>query len=257
MRNIMTIFGKEMRLIFSGPVAYVVLASFLLLTGFFFFDLFANYSQILSYASMYQNPAMLEQVNVNQMILTPLMHNISILLMLIVPILTARLYAEEKSAGTDELLLTSPIRVSEIISGKLLAGLAFYLLLLMLTIHFPAVLFKYANPDLGTALSGYLGLFLMGAAFISFGLFVSTLTDSQVVAAISSFALLLIFWILGWLAESQSGLVGEVLGYLSMTQHFEHFGEGLISVVDLVYYLSFIALFWFLATRAVESTRWR
>ena len=211
MQNTFTVFGKEMRQIFSGPVAYVVLASFLMLTGLFFFDLFSNYSQILGYASMYQNPAMMERINVNEMIMTPLFHNITIILILVLPLLTMRLYSEEKRAGTDELLLTSPISVASIISGKFLAGMTFYLLLLLMTVHFPAILFKYAHPDLGTVLTGYLGLLLMGGCFLALGLFISTLTQSQVVSGFVTFTALLVFWLLGWLAEGQAGLVGDVL----------------------------------------------
>jgi len=257
MRNVHAILGKELRQIFGGPVAYVVLVAFLVLTGFFFYDLFVNYNQIMGYAGMYQNPQAMEQMNVNDMILTPLFHNINVILLLIVPLLTMRLYSEEKRAGTDELLLTSPVSIWQIITGKYLAGLAFYFLLLVLTVHYPAILFKYAKPDLGKVLAGYIGLFLMGGAFVAVGLFISALTKSQVVAAISGFSILLLFWILGWIAESQTGMVGDVLRYLAMTEHFERFSEGVVDLRDVVYFLTFIIFFWFMATRAVESTRWR
>ncbi len=257
MRNILAICGKELRQIFGSSVAYVILAAFLMLTGFFFYDLFSNYSQILGYAGMYQQPGMMEQVNVNDMILTPLFHNINVILLLIVPLITMRLYSEEKRAGTDELLLTSPVSVGQIVTGKLLAGVVFYLLVLVLTFHYPAIVAKYAAPDVGKIVAGYLGLLLMGIAFVAFGLFASTLSRNQVVAAVATFSVLLVFWILGWIAESQTGVVGQVMKYLSMTEHFEKFGEGALEIADLVYFLSFIAFFWFLATRSVESTRWR
>lgn len=257
MRNALTICSKELRQIFGSSVAYVVLAAFLMLSGFFFYDLFSNYSQILGYAGVYQNPAMMEQVNVNDMILTPLFHNINVILLLVIPLITMRLYSEEKRSGTDELLLTSPLKVGHLITGKLLAGMAFYLLILVLTFHYPAILYKYAQPDFGKIVAGYLGLFLMGGSFIAFGLFASTLSKSQVVAAVISFSFLLVFWILGWIAESQIGVVGDGLRYLSLTEHFEPFGEGMLNTSDVVYFLSFIAFFWFLATRSVESTRWR
>jgi ABC-2 type transport system permease protein len=255
MRNILAIAGKELRQTFNGAVAYVAMGAFLILTGFFFYDMVMSYNRYMGYAQ--QQPQMMDQINVNDLIVTPLFHNINVLLLLIVPLVTMRLFAEERNLGTDEMLLTSPIGIGEIITGKLLAALIFYVLLIALTLVYPAILMRYAKPDIGKLLSGYAGLLLMGAAFITFGLFASTLTRSQVVAAIVSFTVLLVFWILGWLAESLTGPVGGVVRYLSMTEHFERFGQGLIDTSDVVYYLSFIAFFWFLATRAVESTRWR
>jgi gliding motility-associated transport system permease protein len=255
MRNILAIAHKELQQIFGGSVAYVVMTAFFMLTGFFFYDMVMAYSRYLGYAQM--QPQYMEQLNINDMIVTPLFHNINIILLLIVPLLTMRLFAEERNNGTDELLLTCPVSAGQIVSGKLLAAVAFYALMLAMTIVFPAILAKYAAPDPGKLVAGYLGLLLIGIAFISFGLFSSTLTRSQLVAAITSFAVLLVFWILGWIAESQPGVVGEVLRYLAMTEHFERFGQGVIDLSDVTYFLSFIAFFWFLATRAVEATRWR
>jgi ABC-2 type transport system permease protein len=255
MRNITAIAGKELKQFFGGSVAYVVMAAFLMLSGFFFYDMVMSYNRYAGYAQM--NPQMMDQLNVNDAIVTPLFHNINVLLLLIVPLITMRLFAEERNLGTDEMLLTSPVSVGEIVTGKLAAALLFYLLLIALTAVYPAILFKHARPDAGKLLAGYLGLLLMGGAFIAFGLFASTLSKSQVVAAIVTFAVLLVFWILGWIAESQVGTFGQALKYLSMTEHFERFGQGAVDTGDLVYFGSFIAFFWFLAARAVESTRWR
>lgn len=255
MRNILAMAGKELRQIFGGAVAYVVLTAFFMLTGFFFYDMVTAYNRYLGYAQM--QPQYMEQLNINDMILTPLFHNINIILLLMVPLITMRLFAEERDQGTDELLLTCPISVGQIVTGKFLAAFAFYALMLVMTLIYPAVLAKHASPDLGKLLAGYLGLLLIGTSFISFGLFASTLTRSQLVAAITSFAVLLVFWIIGWIAESQPGVFGEVLRYLAMTEHFERFGEGVVDVGDVAYFGSFIVFFWFLATRAVESTRWR
>lgn len=255
MRNIWAIADKELRQFFGGSVAYVVMAAFLMLTGFFFYDMVMSYNRYLGYTQM--NPAMMDQLNINDLIITPLFHNINVILLLIVPLVTMRLFAEERNLGTDEMLLTSPVSIGQIVTGKFLAAVAFYLLLLLLTGLYPAILFKYAKPDIGKLAAGYAGLILMGISFIAFGLFASTLTRSQVVAAIVSFAVLLVFWILGWLAESQAGVFGKILKYLAMTEHFERFSQGMIDTSDLLYFVSFIAFFWFMATRAVESTRWR
>jgi ABC-2 type transport system permease protein len=258
MRNIAAICQKELKQMFSGALAYVILAGFLMLTGFFFYDLFSRYTEILGYPDIYQQPGMMDQINVNALILTPLFQNMCIVLLMLIPLIAMQLYAKEKNAGTDQLLLTSPVSVSEIVTGKFLAGAAFYTLALALTLLFPAIVAKYASPDMGKIAAGYLGLYFVGLAFLAVGLFISTLTSSQAVAAVATnWALLVIYVILGWIAERLPGLTATVVRYLGMGDHFERFGEGLFDISDLVYFLGFIAFFWFLTTRSVESTRWR
>lgn len=255
--SIITIWQKEWRQFFLSPVAYVVLVVFIALAGFFFFDMFTYFVQMQSMYQMYQQPGMADQMNVNDMILTPLFHNLSVLLMLIVPLITMRLYAEEKKNRTDELLLTSPVSEGAIVWGKYLGSVSFYGVALLLTLQFPAVLFKFTSPDLGKIATGYLGLFLMGSSFLAFGLFCSTVAKTQIQAALYTFFMLLMLWILNWVSESLGGAGGKVLKYIAMTTHFEGFASGTIALIDLVYFVSFIALFLFLAVRAVESTRWR
>ncbi len=123
MRNILTIAGRELRSYFSSPVAYVLLAVFLALSGYFFFALLSAFEQAVQIYSMMRNPEMLERVNLNDMVIRPLLQNMSVLLIFIVPAITMRMFPEEKRAGTYELLLTSPVRVSEIVLGKFLGGL--------------------------------------------------------------------------------------------------------------------------------------
>jgi len=255
--GVITIWQKEWRQFFLSPVAYVILVVFIALSGFFFYDLFTYFVQTQSMYQTYQNPAMAAQVNVNDMILTPLFHNLSVLLLLIIPLVTMRLYAEERKNGTEELLLTSPVRESSIVYGKYLGAVSFYVIAILLTMQFPALLFKYGNPDLGKVLTGYLGLFLMGCSFLAFGLFSSTLAKSQVQAAMWAFFMLLLLWILGWISEGIGGFSGKVLRYVAMLPHFENFADGTIAMQDLVYFASFIVFFLFLSTRVVESTRWR
>lgn len=255
--GVLTIWQKEWRQFFLSPVAYVILVVFIGLAGFFFFDLFTYFVQVQAQYQMYQNPDMAAQVNVNDMILTPLFHNLSVLLLLIVPVLTMRLYAGERKNGTDELLLTSPVSEAAIIWGKYLGAVSFYTVAILLTAQFPLVLFKYGSPDLGKILTGYAGLFLMGCSFIAFGLFTSAMARSQTQAAIWSFFGLLLLWIIGWLAESMGGFSGKILKHIAMLTHFEGFANGAIALSDLAYFATFILFFLFLATRVVESARWR
>jgi gliding motility-associated transport system permease protein len=257
MRNTFSFCAKELKIQFASPVAYVVLTGFLMLAGFFFYDLFTNFSRILSYASSYQDPTILNQVNFNDLVITPLFQNMNVLLLLVVPLITMRAFAEEKRQGTDELILTSPVGISEFVWGKFLASFLFFGLLLLLTVQFPLILAQFGEIDWGKVAAGYLGLLLMGTAFISLGLFASSLTKSQMVAAVGGFSALLMFWIIGWMAESVMGTAGQVLKFLSLTNHFESFVKGAINTKDLVFYCSFIFFFLFLSTRSVESTRWR
>ncbi|MBZ0273152.1 ABC transporter permease subunit [bacterium] len=254
--GLFAIWQKEWRQFFLSPIAYVILVVFIALAGLFYFDLFTFYVQNQSMAQMYQQGGA-PDMNVNDMIVTPLFQNLSVLLLLIVPLVTMRLYADERKSGTEELLLTSPIRERTIIAGKYLAALSFYVVALLLTLQFPALLVKFGSPDIGKVATGYLGLFLMGAAFMAFGLFTSALARTQTQAAMWAFFALLLLWILGWLAESLPGTAGAVLKYVAILPHFDNFADGVIAVKDLVYFASFVAVFLFLATRVVESARWR
>jgi len=255
MRNIGFIAKKEIKTYFTSPIAYVVIFVFLVLVGFFF------YSAIWWFNSqsiqMAQNPYYYQQININQMVYSPLFHNMSIILLLMLPLLTMRLFSEEKKSGTDELLFTSPIQVGQIILGKYLAALAVLATMLGLTGLLSIFTFAYGNPELAQILDGYLGLFLMGAAFIAAGIFFSSLTENQIVSAILTFGALLLFWILNWASYSGSGMWKDVLNYLSIFQHFDGMTSGILDTTDVIYYLSFAFFALFLTHSVIQSRRWR
>jgi len=255
MKNIWAICKKEIKTYFTSPIAYVAITVFLVLIGFFFYSLIWWFnSQSLQMA---QNPSYYQQLNINQMVYSPLFHNMSIILLLMVPLLTMRLFSEEKRRQTDELLFTSPISVNQIILGKYFASLFVLLVMLFLTGIFSIFVFAYGNPEPAPILNGYLGLFLMGAAFISAGIFFSSLTENQIVSAILTFGTLLLFWILNWASYSAGGMWKSVLNYLSFFQHFDDMTRGILDTTDLVYYLSFIFLCLFLTHSVIQSRRWR
>jgi len=255
MKNIWVLFKKEIKTYFTSPIAYVVTAVFLVLVGFFFHSLITWFnSQALQLA---RNPNYYQQLNINQMVYTPLFHNVSIILLLVIPLLTMRLLAEEKKVKTDELLYTSPISVGQIILGKYLASLFVLAVMLLLTGIYSLFTFSYGNPELLPLLCGYLGLFLMGMAFMAIGLFYSSLTENQIVAAVLTFGTLLLFWILNWAAFSASGLTKDVLNYLSFFQHFDDLTRGILDTTDIVYYLSFSFFGLFLSHSIIQSRRWR
>ena len=174
-----------------------------------------------------------------------------------VPIITMRSFAEEKKSGTYELLLTSPLTVTQIVMGKFLGSLFFIFVMIMLTGIYPAILLFYGNPELGILASGYLGLFLLGMVFISVGLFTSSLTENQIVAAVTCFVILLLLYVLSWPSETAGAALGDILKYLSVIEHFSEMVKGLIDTRSLVYFLSIIFLSLFLTHRSVEASRWR
>ncbi|HEX2694772.1 MAG TPA: ABC transporter permease subunit [Acidobacteriota bacterium] len=255
MKNLWSITKKELKAYFTSPIAYAVIAVFMLLVGFFFYSLVWWFNS--QSMQMAQNPAYAQQININQMVYSPLFHNISIILLLMLPLLTMRLFAEEKKIGTEELLFTSPISVNQIILGKYLASLVVLAVMLLLTGLLSLFAFAYGNPETVPVLVGYLGLFLLGAAFIAVGIFFSSLTENQIVSAILTFGALLLFWVLSWATSSAGGMWKGVLNYLSFFQHFDDMTRGILDTADLVYYLSFSFFGLFLTHAVIQSRRWR
>jgi ABC-2 type transport system permease protein len=255
MKNIWTITKKEIRTYFTSPIAFAVMAVFLVLTGFFFYSIIWWFNS--QSIQMSQNPYYYQQININQMVFAPLFNNISIILLLMLPLLSMRLFSEEKKIGTEELLYTSPVSVVQIILGKFLAALAVLACMLLLT-WIPAIFtFFFGNPEPAPILTGYLGLFLMGGAFLAIGIFFSSLTENQIVSAILTFGALLLFWILNWASASAAGFWKDVLNYLSFFQHFDDMARGILDTTDLVYYLSFVFFGLFLTHSVIQSRRWR
>jgi ABC-2 type transport system permease protein len=246
---------KEMRLYFGSPVAYVVFTFFLLISGWFFSQIFLFYSD----ASMrsFMQPQFGQNLNVTENVMRPLFTNMSVVLLFFIPMLTMRLFAEEQKAGTMELLLTYPVRDGEILAGKFLAAAGLYLLLLVLTLLYPGLVGYFTRVEWGPILTGYLGLLLVGGTFLAIGLLISSLTENQIVAGFGSFGVLLAFWVIGWGAEFAGGNLRTLLQYLSITDHMDGFSRGIVDTKDLVYYLSAIALALFLTLRSLESKRWR
>ena len=257
MRNVFTIAGREVRSYFSSPVAYVLLAAFLALAGYFFFALLSAFNQSLAIYSMMRNPEMLSRFNLNEMVIRPLLHNMSVLLIFVIPAITMRMFPEEKTSGTYELLLTSPVKVGEIVLGKFLGGLALVLLMIVLSGFFGVLLLAYGNPELPMMLTGYLGLALMAISFLAIGTLISSFTDNVVVAYTGALFALLVLYTIGWLGETVQGTLGSVVKYVSITDHFQELLKGLIDTKDLVYFATVLVVSLFLTLRSVESVRWR
>ena len=255
MKGFSAVFKRELYTFFASPIFYVVGTIFLLLTGYFFYTSVAYFSLISFQAA--QNPYMGGQVTVNEMIIKPLFDDMSIILLLIVPLLTMRLLAEEKKNGTIELLLTYPLRELAVLLGKYLATLMVLLVLLAVTVIYIFILSWFADPEWGPVLTGYAGLILMTASFVSLGLFTSALTQNQIIAAVAGFGALLMFWIIGWAGSVSGPAVSGIVHYLSLLEHMDPFSKGVLDSRDLVYYLIFSIFFIFLTLRYLDSRKIR
>jgi ABC-2 type transport system permease protein len=259
MKNSIAIYQRELRSYFTSPVAYALMTGFFLIAGYFFNAILSSFIQYAMRATMQAQYYQMEPpaVNVNLMALRPFFHNIAIVMIFAVPLITMRLYAEEKKSGTIELMLTSPIRSMEMILGKYCAALTLYAALIGGTLVYQIVLFTHGKPELGQVLTSYLGLLLMGGAFVAIGLFVSALTENQIVAGFLTIILLLLFWVVGWAADFAGAGFGSVLSYISLLTHFDEFAKGVLDAKDVLLYLSYVGFFLFLTYASVESARWR
>ncbi len=255
MRNIWSLVKKEVRAYFGSPIAYAVTAGFLLLVGYSFYSMMAWFNAAAM--QMAQNPYYAQQININEMVFSPLFHNMTIFLIFIAPLLTMRLLAEEKKTGTEELLFTSPLRVGEIVLGKYIAALVMLTVMLGLTALLSVFAFAYGNPELAPWLTGYLGLFLTAALFAAVGLFFSSLTENQIVAAFLAIVTLLLLLLINWATSSGGGGWRSVVGYLSFSDHFGDMTRGILDTKDVIYYVTFSFFGLFLTHSVIQSRRWR
>lgn len=254
MKNVLAIAQKELRSYFSSPIAYIVLGFFALLFGWFYVGILDWFVRQGMQMGMGMGP---QSMNVNQQMIRPLLLNMTVVFLFLLPLITMRTYAEEKRSGTIELLLTSPLTDVQIVVGKFLGALGLYAAMLLISmIHF-ALLFAFGRPEWKPLLTAYLGLLLFGGCFIAVGLFISSLTRNQIVAGAATFGVFLLLWVIDWIGESMGPTAASVLKYMSMTEHLDDFVKGVVDTKHLVYYVSFIAFGLFLTVRSVDSERWR
>jgi ABC-2 type transport system permease protein len=253
MSNILAIAQKELRSYFASPIAYVIIGFFALVFGYFYI---VSINVFMTMAMQMGVPGQ-GQVNINTMAIRPLLQNVSVVALFVLPLITMRTYAEEKRSGTIELLLTSPLTDFQIIMGKFAGAVALYALMLAVTLPHMAVLFIFGNPEWKPIVTGYLGLLLMGASFISMGLWISSLTKNQIVAGMITFAMFLLLWTINWAMDSAGPSMQKVLTAVSITDNFDDFSKGVIALRHLVYYISFITFGLFLTAKSVDSERWR
>src|SRR5271168_2035369 len=252
--NTLTIARRELSSYFRSPIAYGVMAFFALIAGYFF------YASVIYFVRRGLESSMMGQsfpMDLNEFVIRPVFSNISVIGLFLIPMITMRLFAEEKRTGTIELLVTSPLRDLEIILGKWFAALMLYAAMLGISVLSMALLFAYGQPDWKPILVGYLGLLLLGGALLSIGTFISTCTKNQIVAGVAGFAICLLLWVLDWASSFETSAWARVVSYMSVLQHFDSFSKGVLDMKDVVFYLSVIFVGLFLTARSLESLRWR
>ena len=245
MVNFWAVLGKELRSYFLSPFIYLVSAVFLLVSGYYFYTDLVFYVQFGFGLNIMENFWQL------------LFNDLRYIVLLIVPFLTMRLFAEEKRLGTIELLLTYPMRDAELFWGKFAACTLATLFLLSWTGLYPVIMYQLQPFAWTAVLAGYAGLLLIAVSFVACGLFISSLTDNQVVAGFATVGLLLFFWILSWNEGATSGGVLRVVAQLSMVTHFQSFAQGFIDSKEVTFFLFFVLFFSFLTLRSLESRQWR
>ena len=261
MSKLWAICARELRSQVFSPIGWVVAAGYLVLAGFVFFSLVQSFATMLQeyeiYAQVYGNPELLDRVNLNSIVVQSLLQFLLQLFVFVVPILTMRSFAEERRQGTDELLLTAPVSAGTIVAGKYLALLVVTAVLVAASGGFLLLLMRHGDPELGPIGTGLLGLLLAAAGMMALGMAISACTRSQIVAAVGTFVLLLLLFIVSWPAQTATGPWKAVLEGLALSAHFDPFTEGLIASPDVVYCLSLVAIGLFTARVVLASQRWR
>ena len=255
MKGFAAVYRKELYALFASPIFYVIGLTFLIISGYFFYNSVAYYN-LLSFQAG-QNPLLAEQLSLEKMVIRPFFLDLSIVLLLICPLITMRLYAEEHKTGTLELLFTYPVADRSALLAKFGAVVTALVIVLAGTLPGIALLSTISSLNWQVVLCGYLGIFFLGGAFISLGIFTSAMTQNQIIAAVLSFGSLLMFWVIGWSKSLVDPATGGLIEYLSITSHLDSFAKGVLDSRDVVYYVIFTSFFLFLTLRQLESYRWK
>jgi ABC-2 type transport system permease protein len=249
------IYVRELRYFFHSITAYAVIALFLAISGYFFFNTFRWYNLLsLQAVQAGTNPG---NLNLIDGVMRDVLANISVLIVFLLPFLTMRLVAEEKKQGTFELVSTYPVSDISIVAGKFLASVTVYLVMLACTLLYPGMLVYFAEPEIAPMLTGYLGLILMGSVFIAMGTFFSSLTDHQIIAGVFTLVACLFLLLIGGASYLVGPAFAEILTQISILYHFESFSKGVFDSSDATYYLFLTLFFLFLTVRSLETTRWK
>jgi ABC-2 type transport system permease protein len=257
MRNVFAVAGKELRAYFHSPIAYHVMTFYALICGYVFYSSTAFF-MVQTFRMEAMGGMGAPPMSLNENIIRPILAGVmTVVLLFLIPLITMRLYAEEKRSGTIELLLTSPLTDFEIILGKFLGALILFALLEAITFSYFAVLFIYGNPNAKPLFACALGFLLYAAALLALGMWFSTFTKDQITAGAVAMDVFLLLFLLDWVTAYSSGPVGRLMSFLALATHFDNFSKGVINLGDLVYYLSVVAFGIFMTARSVEALKVR
>jgi ABC-2 type transport system permease protein len=252
---------KEIKQYFVSPIAYVVMMVFLTMSGYFFYMNMISFSErykyVKSMAQYYKNPEVLSRLNLNEMVIAPALFNMVFVFLFILPLIMMRALAEERKQKTEELLVTSPITSWQLIAGKFLGSLIFMAIMILPTVAYQIALFHYAGPEIGPVITGYFGVMLFVCVGISIGLFASSLTENQIIAATISFVIMLFMFIINMVSMAETSWIFKIAQYFTISEHLKNMLMGTIDTRDLVYFVSIIFLFLFMTKRSLESRGWR
>lgn len=233
----LAIFRKEVKSYFYSPIAYTLMGLFIFVASvlFYAFNLASGYGDVKWIFS----------------------HWIFILVLIIFSsIITMRIIAEDRKNGTEVLLITSPVRLTDIVLGKFLAAFSVFLAMTAITFIYPLIVVAYGGQFTADVLGGYIGFIFLGASFISVGVFASSLSENQIISVVISFTTLLSMWLLGAISSAFGGFIGKILDWISILTRYEQFVSGILDLSSVVYYISFVAVFLFLTIRVIDKRRW-
>jgi ABC-2 type transport system permease protein len=261
MRNLYAIYRKEMGHYFVSPVAYIVIGVFLILCAIFFNLIYSAIVQRAFQQSMQsmQYGGAVTPMDVPSLVLRNFFSVMGSLLLFLTPMLTMGIYSEERKRGTMELLMTSPVSDAEIVLGKFLAMLSLFMLMLLPTLIYISYMYLHSDPAAPWKLvwGGYLGAILLGGSLLAIGAFISSLTENQLIAAVLTWGVFLILWVIDAAAQGAGETFGAIFGYLSVLRHYDDFTHGVVDTTALIFYGSLIVLGLFLTMRSIDAMRWR
>lgn len=260
MKGIIAVYRREMGSYFVSPIAYIVIGLFLLVSGWFFYRILTFFIQQSITAQMRaMQMGGMQPMDVPGLVIQSFLGDIGVIILFLLPMLTMGVYAEERKRGTMELLMTSPLSEFQIVFGKFLAALTLFGVMLAPTLIYQIVMASYSEPGIPWSVlwSGYLGLVLLGAVLVALGTFISSLTESQIIAGVATFALFILLWVLDFGARDTSSTWGDALQYFSILRHYDDFSRGVIDTANIVFYVSLAGIAVFLTQRSLDSMRWR
>lgn len=250
---IWTLWKKEVESYFSSPLAYVLIGLFSLITGIIFFNLLVTYSDGIQSIP----PNMTQQISFVDEVVLRVFSNINFLFLFFIPLITMKLFSEERKAETLDLYWLAPVKDWQLVTAKGLAAFTLILAMLVMTITYPLVIFGAGIKDFSVLGSAYISVVLNAMAYISLGLFCSSLSPNQIIAGLLSILSIMFLWMITWGGHLNSNyLIAEIFTYIGITSHFERVLRGLLGTQDIVYYISFVFVFGFLTVKSLGRRNW-